>query len=175
MGEPLTGREENRLRVPPDEEEFRLLYEQVFPLAYRVGYRFSGRRDEAEDAAQEAFARAFQRWARLRDQPWAVGWILTTTLNILRRTTRRTRDVPPPADQRKPEADLEASLDLWRAIGQLPKRQAQAVILYYLADLSVKNVASAMGCKEGTARAHLDRARKQLARSLDPTDGSQEG
>jgi RNA polymerase sigma-70 factor (ECF subfamily) len=160
--------------VSPDEEEFRLLYEQVFPLAYRVGYRFSGRRDEAEDAAQEAFARAFQRWGRLHDQPWVVGWILTTTLNILRRT-RRTRHVPAPAEERQPEADLEASLDLWHAVSQLPRRQAQAVILYYLADLSVEHVAAAMGCKEGTARAHLDRARNQLARSLDPTDGSQEG
>ena len=158
-----------------DEEEFRLLYKQVFPLAYRVGYRFSGRRDEAEDAAQEAFARAFQRWGRLRDQPWVAGWILTTTLNILRRRTRRIRHVPAPSDGKQPEADLEASLDLWHAISQLPKRQAQAVILYYLADLSVKHVATAMGCKEGTARAHLDRARKQLARSLDPTDGSEEG
>lgn len=161
--------------MSPDEEEFRLLYKQVFPLAYRVGYRFSGRRDEAEDAAQEAFARAFQRWGRLHDQPWVVGWILTTTLNILRGRTRRIRYVPAPADERQPEADLEASLDLWHAISQLPKRQAQAVILYYLADLSVKHVAAAMGCKEGTARAHLDRARKQLARSMDPTDGSQEG
>ena len=161
--------------MSPDEEEFRLLYEQVFPLAYRVGYRFSGRRDEAEDAAQEAFARAFQRWGRLHDQPWVVGWILTTTLNILRRRTRGTRYVPAPADERQPEADLEASLDLWHAVSQLPRRQAQAVILYYLADLSVEHVAAAMGCKEGTARAHLDRARNQLARSLDPTDGSQEG
>ena len=161
--------------MSPDEEEFRLLYEQVFPLAYRVGYGFSGRRDEAEDAAQEAFALAFQRWGRLHDQPWVVGWILTTTLNILRRRTRRTRHVPAPADERQPEADLEASLDLWHAVSQLPRRQAQAVILYYLADLSVEHVAAAMGCKEGTARAHLDRARNQLARSLDPTDGSQEG
>ena len=161
--------------MSPDEEEFRLLYEQVFPLAYRVGYRFSGRRDEAEDAAQEAFARAFQRWGRLHDQPWVVGWILTTTLNILRRRTRGTRYVPAPADERQPEADLEASLDLWHAVSQLPRRQAQAVILYYLADLSVEHVAAAMGCREGTARAHLDRARNQLARSLDPTDGSQEG
>jgi RNA polymerase sigma factor (sigma-70 family) len=161
--------------VSPDEEGFRRLYEEVFPLAYRIGYRISGRRDEADDAAQEAFARAFQRWDRLHDQPWVVGWILTTTLNILRRRTRRTRHVPAPADERQPEADLEASLDLWHAISQLPKRQAQAVILYYLADLSVQHVATAMGCKEGTARAHLDRARKQLARSLDPTNGSQEG
>jgi RNA polymerase sigma factor (sigma-70 family) len=161
-------------RVSPDEEEFRLFYERVFPLAYRVGYRFSGRRDEAEDAAQEALARAFQRWTRLRDQPWVVGWVLTTTLNLLRRKTRRTRDVPAPTDQRQPEADFEASLDLWHAISRLPRRQAQAVTLYYLADLPVKHVASAMGCKEGTARAHLDRARKQLARSMDPIEGNQE-
>ena len=149
-----------------DEQEFRATYEQLFPLAYRVGYRFSGDSQEAEDAAQEALARAFQRWARLRGQPWIAGWVLTTTLNILRR--KRPIDVPHSNGDTVP-VDIESALDLWAAVRRLPKRQAQAIVLHYLADLPVADVAAVMGCREGTAKAHLDRARKHLAASIEPT------
>jgi RNA polymerase sigma-70 factor (ECF subfamily) len=168
----LVPEEEDRLHVSSNEEEFRALYQRVFPLAFRVGCRFSGRRDDAEDAAQEALARAFQRWSRLRGQPWVCGWVLSTTLNILR--TRRPFDVAEHEDAATLGGDVDASLDLWNAIRRLPKRQAQAVILYYLADLPVAHVASVMGCREGTAKAHLDRARKRLASVLGRPDASRE-
>jgi RNA polymerase sigma-70 factor (ECF subfamily) len=83
---------EDRWWVSPDESDFRHVYERASPTVYRVAYRLSGRRETAEDATQEAFARAFERWARLRGEPWVVGWIVTTALNILRRTARRTPD-----------------------------------------------------------------------------------
>jgi RNA polymerase sigma-70 factor (ECF subfamily) len=152
--------------VRSDEDEFRVVYEELFPLAYRVAYRFSGHRDDAEDAAQEALARAFQRWGRLRGQPWIAGWVLTTTVNILRR--RRARPTAGHDGSDPPESDLDASMDLWSAIRRLPRRQGQAVILYYLADLPLADVATVMGCREGTAKTHLDRARKHLAASIGP-------
>jgi RNA polymerase sigma-70 factor (ECF subfamily) len=65
-------------------------------------------------------------------------------------------------------------LDLWRAIKELPKRQAQAVVLHYLIDLPVAQVAEVMGCREGTAKAHLDRGRRRLARLLEPSEARQE-
>ena len=150
--------------VPVDEEEFREAYERLFPLAFRVGYRFSGDRQGAEDAAQEALARAFQRWARLRGQPWIAGWVLTTTLNILRKERPTLRSFP---QGETDPIDIETSLDLWAAVRRLPKRQAQAIVLHYLADLSIADAATAMGCREGTAKAHLDRARKRLAASIE--------
>jgi RNA polymerase sigma-70 factor (ECF subfamily) len=152
--------------VTRDQDEFRTAYVELFPLAYRVAYRFTGHRDDAEDAAQEALARAFQRWGRLRGRSWIAGWVLTTTLNILRR-----RRPPAPSENdgtAPPEADVDSSMDLWTAIRRLPKRQAQAVVLYYLADLPLRDVAVVMGCREGTAKAHLDRARKHLAASIEP-------
>ena len=116
-----------------------------------MGYRFSGRRDDAEDAAQEALARAFQRWDRLRGQPCIAGWILTTTLNILRR--KRPIDLRI-QDEADPATDIDSSLDLWTAVRRLPKRQAQAVVLHYLADLPIVDVARVMDAARGTAKAH---------------------
>jgi RNA polymerase sigma-70 factor, ECF subfamily len=151
------------------------MYEEAFPVVYRVAYRSCGRREMAEDATQEAFARAFERWSRLRGEPWVVGWVLTTALNILRRATRRTREEPrevPVKPER--EADVEDAVDLWRAIGDLPRRQAEAVVLYYVLDLPVAMVAEVMGCRDGTAKTHLDRGRQRLARLLEPSDAKAE-
>jgi RNA polymerase sigma-70 factor (ECF subfamily) len=150
------------------------MYEQAFPIVYRVGYRFCGRREAAEDAAQEAFARAFERWSRLRGQPWVLGWILTTTLNVLRRAARRTPKVTGSIQEELAEPEVEGAVDLWRGIRELPRRQAQAVVLYYIADLPVTQTARVMGCREGTAKAHLDRGRQRLARLLRPSEARQE-
>jgi RNA polymerase sigma-70 factor (ECF subfamily) len=165
----LERTEGDRVDAASSEEEFRAMYQEIFPLAFRVGYRFSGRRDDAEDAAQEALARAFQRWRRLRGQPWVRGWVLSTTMNILRRKQRLGSSAHPEPAR---ESDLDASLDLWSALRRLPARQAQAVILYYLADLPVADVARIMGCREGTAKTHLDRGRKGLAAVIGTPDES---
>jgi RNA polymerase sigma-70 factor (ECF subfamily) len=56
--------------------------------------------------------------------------------------------------------------EFWRVVRALPQRQAQAVALYYLEDLSIRQIAAVLGCAEGTVKAHLAKARKALARRL---------
>ena len=151
------------------------MYEQAFPVVYRVVYRSCGRREMAEDATQEAFARAFERWSRLRGEPWVVGWVLTTALNILRRAMRRTREEPREVHLKpRRDDDVDEAIDLWHAIRHLPRRQAEAVVLYYVLDLPVADVAEVMGCRDGTAKTHLDRGRQRLAWLLEPTDANEE-
>lgn len=142
---------------------FRELYEREFHAVYRAAYALCGDRDVAQDAAQEAFARALARWRRLSREPWAGGWVMTTALNYTRRQMRRR---PPAQAERPADADAEALMDLRRSIDGLPSRQQTAVILHYLMDLPVGEVADAMGCKEGTVKAHLARARVTLERRL---------
>ena len=73
-----------------------------------------------------------------------------------------------PAARREPALDpLPAeNADFWRAVRALPQRQAQAVALYYLGDLSIQQTAVVLDCAEGTVRAHLAKARRTLARRL---------
>ena len=61
---------------------------------------------------------------------------------------------------------LEESVDLHRALGRLPARQQEAVVLYYGLDFPLDQVASAMGCRLGTVKSHLFRARAALAQAL---------
>ena len=144
------------MRVDP---RFAELYQAEFQTIFRTVFLLCGNREAAEDATQEAFARALERWRRLKDQPWVAGWIATTAMNRARRSLRRP---PEPLDPPSRETDVESGWDLWRAVGTLPARQQEAVVLHYAIDLPVTDVAQAMGCREGTVKAHLARARDAL-------------
>lgn len=164
---PLSGleREDTFVSVDPRFEE---LYRAEYSLVFRSAYVLCGDRPAAEEAAQEAFARALARWSRLRDKPWAAGWVTTTALNVARRALRRrlgaTFEGPPrpgPGDDR-----LDESIDLWAAVRALPGRQREALVLHYVADRPVQEVARLMKCNEGTVKAHLAKARAALREVL---------
>lgn len=148
------------MRIDPGFEE---LYQAEYGPVFRAAYLLCGDRAMAEDATQEAFARALERWGRLAGRSWAAGWVVTTALNVTRRALRRR---PVPITVGNPSLDPDELLDLRRALRALPPRQQQAVVLYYLQDLRVEDVAKAMGTAPGTVKAHLFRAREALASKL---------
>jgi RNA polymerase sigma-70 factor (ECF subfamily) len=74
---------------------------------------------------------------------------------LQRVAARRQLDAPPP------EVD-----GFWALVRRLPDRQAAAVALFYLDDLSIAEIADALDCAEGTAKAHLHQARRTLAGHL---------
>jgi RNA polymerase sigma-70 factor (ECF subfamily) len=51
-------------------------------------------------------------------------------------------------------------------VRSLPERQAAAVALHYLEDLSIADIAAVLECAEGTAKSHLHKARAALAQRL---------
>jgi RNA polymerase sigma-70 factor (ECF subfamily) len=132
-------------------------------------YAYCGDMSEAQDMAQEAFCRALARWKRISvyDDPSAwvrkVAWNLATSRWRQRRTAqqhlvaqRETYASPPSPDR----------VALSRALSTLPANQRRAVVLYYLADMSVADIAGQEDSPEGTIRALLHRGRAALAAQL---------
>jgi RNA polymerase sigma-70 factor, ECF subfamily len=155
------------LRVDP---RFRELFEAEYGAVFRAVFALCGDRAVAEDSTQEAFARCLERWKRLGDQRWVAGWVTTTALNVARRAMRRRPQQPAPDAS---SGDPDEALDLWRAVRKLTARQQEAVVLHYAMDMTLKDVGAAMGCEEGTVKAHLSRARESLRRLLEgePVEG----
>lgn len=149
------------MRIDP---AFERMYRAEYGSVLRAVYLLCGDRAMAEDATQEAFARALERWRRIEGRTWATGWVVTTALNVARRGLRRNRG-PVVAD--KTATDPDELLDLRRAVRALPPRQQEAVVLHYLRDLSVDDVARAMGAAPGTVKAHLFKARETMAGLLE--------
>ena len=140
-------------------------YRAEFPRVYRAAWLLAHHDEDALDATQEAFGRAFARWRRLRRHEWAVGWVITTALNILR---RRGRSQPPGhAEPQRAEEPTADAVDLQRALRRLPRRQREAIVLFYVADLSTHGVADLMGVSDGTVKAHLAQGRQALKQLLE--------
>ncbi len=134
---------------------------------FRAACLATGSAEIASDATQEAFQRAFARWSRLSKQAWAGGWVTTTALNLCKKELRR-RSVQPFGRLREPqETDVSEQLDVVAALGRLPFRQRQAVVLFYWSDLPTAAIAQLMAISESAVRAHLTHARHALKRTLE--------
>jgi RNA polymerase sigma-70 factor (ECF subfamily) len=160
--------------VRPD-DEFGEFYQANYGRVVAMATAMLGDRREAEDVAQEAFARALARWSRLRryDQPGA--WVRTVALRLAidsgRRVRRGMRATVALAAQRRPDhpepSDALPFTALGAALGALPLRERHVIVLHYLADLPVDEVAALLGVPSGTVKSRLSRARGALAAHLD--------
>ncbi len=65
---------------------------------------------------------------------------------------------------------VATAIDVREALGRLSSRQRAAVVLRYLTDLPVADIATALNCAEGTAKATLHQALAILRVDLDRTE-----
>lgn len=148
---------------------FTAFYRRELPRLVALAAAIAGHA-RAEDVAQEALLRAHRDWDRIAEYDRPGAWVRRVAINLAnssarrlgaerralgRVAARRTLDAPPP------EVD-----GFWALVRELPPRQAAAVALHYLDDLSISEIAHALDCAEGTAKAHLHKARQNLARRL---------
>jgi RNA polymerase sigma factor (sigma-70 family) len=140
-------------------------FNELYRLAYRVSFKILGDRGDAEDVAQETLARTHLHWSRVAARPQ--GWVVRVSTNLaIDRYRRRGRRVTGSRDTLAlVDAHLADRLDLAAAIGHLPRRQREVVVLRYLADWSEADVAEALGCSPGTVKVHASRGLAAL-RSL---------
>jgi RNA polymerase sigma-70 factor, ECF subfamily len=131
-------------------------------------YPVTGDLHEAEEIVQEAFTRAAARWSRLRDYDVPEAWVRRVAMNLaadrartLRRQLRAAGRLRPPPEV--PPATVEA---LAEALRSLPVRQRQVLVLHYLVDLPVDEVARTLDMPDGTVKSLLFRGRQALAAIL---------
>src|SRR5215207_2095111 len=118
---------------------------------------------EAEEVVQEAFARASVRWSWLRDYNAPEAWVRRVAMNLaadrarkLRRQAKALLRMGPPLAA--PEVSVE-TLALVEALGALPIRQRQAIVLHHLVGLPVEEVAQTLRMPAGTVKSLLSRGR----------------
>ena len=173
------------------------LYRAFWPTAYRVSFGILRNQQDAEDAAQIALVRAFTKRDSLKNpqaaQKWLYRVIGNTALNYSRDEQRNDSFEEADMDSGSITKRLDEATDypeqnashllpdelvirrevceiVFDLVKELPTRQRQAVILYYYADLSTKEVAEALDMNENAVRAALFRARETLNVRIEETE-----
>src|SRR5689334_3829473 len=133
-----------------------------------------GDRLRAEELVQEAFARALRHWRRVSELDRPVAWVYVVALNEARRSWSRERRASVGNGRVElapdPAGGVAITVDVRAALEQLTERQRAAIVLRYLADLSIDDIADALGCAPGTVKATLHQARARLRIELEDDD-----
>lgn len=140
----------------------------------QVAYLLVGDRHAAEDLVQEVLAQVYVRWRRVRTSPEAYvrRALVNRAASRWRRRSRRPEQALGDFDPPQPDGADGVVLreTVLSALRTLPVRQRAAVVLRYLADLPVAEVAEALGCSEGAVKSHTSRGVAHLRQILSPTD-----
>lgn len=138
--------------------DFGVFYREVWHRVYGPLAVTLRDHELAAEAVDEAMVRAFQKWSKVCSYDNPVGWVYRVAMNYARnRLRRRWREVSwgavePTWEMATPNPELMA------AIFNLPIHQRQVVVLRFVFDWSIREVASALGVPEGTVKSRLHRA-----------------
>ena len=162
-------------RAKRDPEQFGVLYQRFCPMLLNYVLRRTGDVHTTEDLVGDVFVIAMRTLPgfRYRGIPLR-SWLLRIATNRVNRWARRQRrrvsvalDVDGLADSRERSTRGDALNEhLQRALLTLAPRYQAVLSLYHMEGLSVKETAAVIGCREGTVRSRLARARDALRKQL---------
>ncbi|HTT00367.1 MAG TPA: SigE family RNA polymerase sigma factor [Streptosporangiaceae bacterium] len=159
------------------EDAVTALYQANALSLIRIAYVMLDDLPSAEDVVQEAFYGLYRRWDRLTDTDHAIFYVRTAVLNgcrsaLRRRAVRRRVLATAPVPAASAEAEVlrgEQREEVIRALGRLPHRQREAVVLRFYLDLPDEQIARVMGIRPSTVRSTVFRALDALGRDLRET------
>ncbi|AEV81636.1 RNA polymerase subunit sigma-70 [Actinoplanes sp. SE50] len=164
--------------MPPDPPSFDEVYAAHYADLTVQLYAYFGDRQEAQDVVQEAFCRAFTRWRKVSGYGDPVGWIRRVAWNLAVSRWRRVR-TSIGFLRRQTVAELHTEgpgpdrVALISALATLPGAHRRALVLHYLADMPITEVARREGVAEGTVKSWLHRGRAAMAARLNLTIGGE--
>ena len=158
-----------------EREEAGRLVETYGQAVYRLAYARTASREDAEDIVQETFLRLVRKSPEFRDAEHCRAWLLRVAANcagdLLRSSwRRRTRPLEEAGALTVPEPEVREDGAV-AAVLALPERYRTVIHLFYYEEMSVAEIASILGQREGTVRTRLSRGRSMLRQMLEEKGG----
>ena len=177
--EPLRAGELMRRTASGDRDAFAVLVDHHKDALVSYLARLTGCRDRARDLAQETFLRLYQSADRYQDRGTFKAFLYRIATNLVRSEARRERrfrllrpflrekDGQPPEAARRVLRD-EAQRKLAEAVTRLPLAYRVPLVLHEIEGWPYHEIAEQLGCRVGTVKSRIHRARQRLKDELAP-------
>jgi RNA polymerase sigma-70 factor (ECF subfamily) len=160
-------------------EALGLLYDRYQTMVYRTALAITGDPDAASDLLQDVFLRLY-RFADTVDlarplEPWLYRVTANLSYTWVKRRNRFVRSIEDITewlagskhDQPAQQAELDETWDhLQQAVLSLPISHRMVVVMYYINDLSLQEIAEVLEIPVGTVKSRLHYGRHQLKERL---------
>lgn len=160
--------------MPPAPDFHQLVAEHYGPLL-RFAQSLCRGRGLAEDLVQQTFLQWARKGHTLREAARARTWLFTTLyrewLSVARREQRHEMvefepDLHGGEVEPRPEPPRVDSATLQQALDALDVNYRAPLVLFYMRELSYKDIAETLGLPIGTVMSRLSRAKDALRRAL---------
>jgi RNA polymerase sigma factor (sigma-70 family) len=158
--------------------EFEKLVNLYYRDLYRFGLSLTGSEADAADLTQQAFYIWANKGEQLRNPANVKGWLFTTLhREFLKTCRRRKRFADEPVGESEASllevpADCVSRIDsemLLRFLRELEEDFRAPLVLYYMEDLSYKEIADILAVPLGTVQSRIARAKIRLLQMLTET------
>ena len=146
---------------------------------YRFGLSLTGNETDASDLTQETFYIWANKGYQLQKAASVKSWLFTTLHREFLKTCRRRNRFPNQSLNESTEdlpnvppdcAERVDSQTLLRVLGEIGEDFRAPLVLYYMEDLSYKEIADILSLPLGTVQSRIARAKAQLLRRLSETN-----
>ena len=155
-----------------------MIYDRHKQLVFRTALGITGDPDAAADLLQDVFLRMYRFVRRFDSQRPLEPWLYRLTANLAYTWVKRHRWLRPledvvewiAGDRRNSPSSIaeqdEQNQIVQQAISTLPIAQRIVVVLYYIDDLSLQEIADILEVPEGTVKSRLHYGRQALKTRL---------
>ncbi len=148
-------------------------YERIYLYMRRLGHS----REVSEDLTQECFLQAWKHISQLRSGRALTSWLYRIASNISKLYWRKhlagsavsLADIDIEASGEDGPGLVEHDEQLRKlrdAVGRLPLKLRQTIVLHYMQHLTIGESSDALGIRKGTFKSRLNRALKALRKEL---------
>jgi RNA polymerase sigma-70 factor (sigma-E family) len=153
------------------EEEYVEYVTARLPALRRLGYLLCGSEDIADDLVQQTITSLYVHWRKASAAAHMDAYVRQMLVHVFldekRRSWSRVRltDAPPDGPAREAPS-VEDRMVLRAALRKVPRRQRAVLVLRFLYDLPVPEVATLLRCSEGTVKSQTSHGLAALRRLL---------
>lgn len=172
-----------------NQDAFAWLYDKTSKEKYYIAIKYMKDPTEASDVLQDAYMKAWQNLDSLKEPEKFPGWIGQIVANTALLTLRKKRpvtfsdmsgeneegeefvyDIEDSSIERQPELNYttnERQEIIRSMIDSLTDEQRLCIMMYYVEEMSVKEIAETLGCSENTVKSRLNYGRKNIRHEAD--------
>ena len=139
-------------------------------MVYRIAYRYVKNSIDTDDVFSEVFLAYFKKERTFECEEHRKAWLIRVTINCAKDLLAQRAQLQQFHEETLPDQttrDADTYMDLYKAIEGLRPEYREVIKLYYLDDLSVKEIAQILNKNENTIKTQLFRARDTLKSVLE--------